>query len=406
MKILLVHQNFPAQFARLLPALLINPEHEVVVFTMNDYKSTDPRVRVVKYKPARISTKDIHPWVVDMETKVIRAEAAYHAAKKIKATGYSPDLIYAHPGWGESLFLKEVWPNSRLVMYCEFYYNSGAADVGFDLEFHQETAGDECRIFMKNVNQLLHFESAEAGISPTIWQKDSYPLRFRSKIRVCHDGIDTHAAAPNKQAALKVREQVITANDEVLTFVNRTLEPYRGYHTFMRALPEIMRQRPNLKVLIVGRDTGGYGAQPQAGKTWKQIFLDEVKHELDMSRVFFVGNIPYPSYLALLQVSTVHVYLTYPFVLSWSLLEAMSTGCAIVASDTEPVREVIDNGRNGVLTDFFDKKTLATNVCDLLNSPERRAELGARARQFVIDNYEVRALVPQLVKTLEEIAID
>lgn len=404
MKILLVHQNFPGQFARLLPALLDNPSNQVVIFTMNDYKSTDPRVSVVKYAPKRASSKEIHPWVGDIETKVIRAEAAFKAAKHVLAKGYVPDIIYAHPGWGESLFLKEVWPKTPLVIYCEFFYSPTAGDVGFDKEFHKDVPGDECRIFMKNANQMLHFQQVDAGISPTAWQRDSYPLPFRSKIQLCHDGIDSRIAAPNPQAALKIGDMVLSRNDEILTFVNRTLEPYRGYHVFMRALPTIMRKRPNLKVLIVGRDVGGYGAKPEEGQTWKQIFLNEVQDRLDMSRVFFLGNIPFGHYIRLLQISTVHVYLTYPFVLSWSLLEAMSTGCAIVASDTPPVREVIQNGENGVLVDFFDTEALAQNVCNLLGDNAKRTALGAKARQSIVENYEVRKLVPKLVAYLEKIA--
>jgi glycosyltransferase involved in cell wall biosynthesis len=405
MKILLVHQNFPGQFARLLPALLANPDNEVVAFTMNGYKSNQKNLRVVKYAAKRNSTQGIHPWVVDIETKVIRAEAAFFAAKLIqKNHGFTPDLIYAHPGWGESLFLKEVWPKTPLVIYAEFFYSTSGGDVGFDPEFHTEVPGEPCRIFMKNVNQALHFDSVSAAISPTAWQKASYPKQFQPKIHVCHDGVDTERVMPNPHATLEVDGQILSRDDEILTFVNRTLEPYRGYHVFMRTLPKLLRERPSLKVLIVGRDSGGYGAQPLEGKSWKQIFLEEVQDQLDLTRVFFLGNIPYPEYLKLLQVSTVHVYLTYPFVLSWSLLEAMSAGCAIVASDTEPVKEAIEHNNNGLLVNFFNTEGLATSVLNLLNDATQRQRLGANARNTVINNYDIRKTVPRLVDILMEVS--
>jgi glycosyltransferase involved in cell wall biosynthesis len=405
MKILLVHQNFPGQFARLLPALLAVPDNEIVAFTMNGYKSSNPNLRVVKYSAKRNSTKGIHPWVVDIETKVIRAEAAFFAAKHIqKNFRFTPDLIYAHPGWGESLFLKEVWPEVPLVIYAEFFYSTSGGDVGFDQEFHADVPGEPCRIFMKNANQALHFDSVTAAISPTEWQKASYPKQFQPKIHVCHDGVDTERVAPNPDATLQVEGQTLNRNDEIITFVNRTLEPYRGYHVFMRTLPILLRERPNLKVLIVGRDSGGYGAQPSDGKSWKQIFLEEVQDQLDLTRVFFLGNVPYTEYLKLLQVSTVHVYLTYPFVLSWSLLEAMSAGCAIVASDTEPVQEAIEHDSNGLLVNFFDSEGLAASVLKLLKDSILRQRLGEAARKTVIDNYDIRKTVPRLIDILSSVS--
>jgi glycosyltransferase involved in cell wall biosynthesis len=398
MNILFIHQNFPGQFKFLAPAL-VNKGHSVVAMTMQKTEKNDWQgVKLYPYSAQRGTTPNIHGWVSDFETKAIRGEACFRAALKLKAEGFMPDVIIAHHGWGESLFLKEVWPDAKLGIYCEFYYNPQEADVGFDPEFPpKDVAGDACRLRLKNLNNLLHFEVADAGISPTYWQASTFPEPFRSKITVVHDGIDTNAVAPNPQVSLTLNGELkLSKQDEVITFVNRNLEPYRGYHTFMRALPALLKQRPNARVLIVGGDDVSYGAKPDAdiygGRNWKQIFIDEVRgqiSEADWRRVHFLGHIPYQYFIPLLQLSTVHVYLTYPFVLSWSLLEAMSAGCTIVASDTQPLYEAIKDYETGRLVDFFDGDHLTQVICELLDDPEQRSKLSANARCFAQAQYDL-----------------
>lgn len=409
MKILFIHQNFPGQFKFLAPALA-QQGHTVVALTM---QKTEPKVwqgvRILPYGTRRGSTPNIHPWASDFETKTIRGEACFRAALKLKEQGFTPDVIVAHHGWGESLFLKDVWPTARLGIYCEFYYHPEGADVGFDPEFPPKDVGEACRLRLKNLNNLLHFEVADAGISPTHWQASTFPERFRSKITVVHDGIDTAAVVPNPHVSLTLNDSLtLTKQDEVITFVNRNLEPYRGYHIFLRALPEILRRRPNARVLIVGGDDVSYGARPEGGKKWKDIFIEEVRPQIgdaDWARVHFLGHIPYQHFIPLLQLSSVHVYLTYPFVLSWSLLEAMSCGCAIVASDTQPLREAIIHGETGRLVSFFDVQGLADAVCALLADPAARLELGAKARAFAQANYDLQTVcLPRQMAWVEHIS--
>ena len=397
MKILFVHQNFPGQFKFLAPALASTAGTEVVAMTMQKVEVSEWQgVKLFSYSASRGSTQGLHPWVSDFETKTIRGEACYRAALRMRNEGIYPDVIVAHPGWGESLFLKDVWPRAKLGIYCEFFYHAQGADVGFDPEFPSRDEGDACRLRLKNVNNLLHFEVADAGISPTHWQASTFPEPFRSKITVVHDGIDTDAIAPNSDVALTLNGNLnLTKQDEVITFVNRNLEPYRGYHIFMRSLPEILKRRPKARVLIVGGDDVSYGARPEGGRKWKDIFAEEVRPQIndaDWARVHFLGNIPYQYFIPLLQLSTVHVYLTYPFVLSWSLLEAMSVGCAIVASDTQPLHEAIKHNVTGRLVNFFDVKGLAEQVCSLLEQPEERAWLGSNARQFARENYDLKTV--------------
>lgn len=408
MQILFVHQNFPGQFKFLAPALAVRG-HRVVATTMKSPASASWQgVELVGYSPRRGSSASIHPWVTDFETKVIRGEAFFHAARELKSRGFNPDVIVAHHGWGETLFIKEVWPKARLGIYCEFFYHPEGADVGFDPEFPMQEAAVACKMRMKNVNNLLHFDIADAGIAPTHWQASTFPEPFRSKIMVIHDGIDTGRLTPNPGATLTLNGQTTLGHgDEIITFVNRNLEPYRGYHIFMRTLPKILRERPNARVLIVGGNDVSYGAKPQQGN-WRDIFINEIRPKIDpsdWSRVHFLGNIPYEHYVSLLQVSSVHVYLTYPFVLSWSLLESMSLGCAIVASDTPPLREAIVHNQTGRLVDFFDIDALADQICDLLRDSKARQTLGKNARKFAMDHYDLQSIcLPRQVQWVEQLA--
>ena len=410
MNILFIHQNFPGQF-KFLASALAQQGHTVVAMTMQKTEAKEWQgVKLVPYNASRGTTPKVHPWISDFETKTIRAEACFRAALQMKDDGFSPDVIVSHHGWGESLFLKDVWPNAKLAIYCEFYYHPHGADVGFDPEFPVKDEGDVCRLRLKNLNNLLHFEVADAGISPTHWQASTFPEPFRSNITVVHDGIDTEAVAPNANVSLTLNGNIkLTRTDEVITFVNRNLEPYRGYHIFMRALPEMLKRRPQARVLIVGADDVSYGARPEEGKKWKDIFAAEVRPQIsdaDWTRVHFLGHIPYQHFIPLLQLSTVHVYLTYPFVLSWSLLEAMSVGCAIVASDTQPLREAVRQDETGRLVDFFDVPGLANEVCALLDDPAARARLGANARAFAQANYDLKAVcLPKQLQWVQGLAL-
>ncbi len=401
MKILFIHQNFPGQFKHLAPALAAEG-HQCLALTLRVEKPTNWQgVHVLPYKLAPRAAQSVHPWLLDLDSKVTRAEACYKAAMQMKAGGFEPDLIVAHPGWGEAMFLRDVWPGAKIGLYCELYHATDYPHVEFDPEFDVDADGtDKLRLRMKNLNNHLHFPVADAGISPTAFQADTYPEEFRDKISVIHDGIDTRIVVPDATARLVIEGVCdLSREDEVITFVNRNLEPYRGYHIFMRALPGLLKERPNATVLIVGGDEVSYGARPPKGQTWKQIFIDEVRGQIsdaDWARVRFLGRIPYDQFVRLLQVSRVHVYLTYPFVLSWSLMEAMSAEAAIVASDTGPVTEVIEHDVQGRLVDFFDGDAIVTEVSDLLEDAEARARLGRAARERVQARYDLRAVcLPQ-----------
>ena len=412
MNILFVHQNFPGQFKHLAPALA-QQGHRVVALHINPCQPV-PGVHLVRYQAQGQPGQGTHRWVSDLEIKTLRAEAAYRAARQLQTDGFTPDVIVAHPAWGESLFLSQVWPAARMGIYCEFFYQAQGADVGFDPEFPGADPDVACRLQMKNANYELHFPRAHAGIAPTHWQASLFPEPFASRIAVIHDGIRTDQVCPNPEVRLQLQTRngpvTLGRDDEVITFVNRNLEPYRGYHQFMRALPAILKARPQARVLIIGGNEVSYGAAPPPGpdgkpQTWREIFLSEVREELDLSRVHFVGKVPYADYLRVLQVSTVHVYLTYPFVLSWSLLEAMSAGCAIVASDTAPVREAIRHGETGQLVDFFDPLALSAQIVALCENPADCKRLGANARAFAVEHYDLLSrCLPRQLEWVQQLA--
>lgn len=412
MNILLIHQNFPGQFKHLGPALAARGDQVVALSLQAKTEAQWNGVRVVPYRVSRGTTPHVHPWVMDFETKTIRAEACFHAARGLRDSGFTPDVIVAHPGWGESLFLKNVWPQARLGVYCEFYYRSQGADTGFDPEFGAPGEDDACRLRIKNLNNLMHFEVADAGISPTEWQASTFPKPFRDRITVVHDGIDTEAIRPNEQVSMQINRadgqaMVLTRQDEVITFVNRNLEPYRGYHTFMRSLPELLERRPRARVLIVGGNDVSYGSRPPEGKTWKDIYAQEVHGRMPAGaweRVHFLGHIPYHLFVPMLQLSRVHVYLTYPFVLSWSLLEAMSAGCAIVASDTQPLHEAIEDGRTGRLVDFFNPQALAQSIAELLDDEPQRRALGQAARARAQARFDLKQVcLPRQLQWVDQL---
>ncbi|QFU09929.1 Spore coat protein SA [Rhodobacteraceae bacterium THAF1] len=410
MNILFLHQNFPGQFAHLAPALA-QAGHRVVALTSRVEKSIKWRgVEVIAYKYDAPKNHVLHPWVNTLNRAADRGAIVYRACMALKDRGLSPDVIVAHSGWGEAMYLRHVWPDARIGVFCEFYYRESGADIGFDQEFDSATElGRGPRVEMKNLAMRLQLEAADAGIAPTFWQADGHPDALRDKISVVFDGIDTDTIKPDPVARLELEgHPPFAAGDEIVTFVNRNLEPYRGFHVFMRALPDLLKRRPNAQVVLVGEDGVSYGSAPKEGGTWKQKMLAEVGDQIsdaDWDRVHFTGRIGREDFTKLLQVSMVHVYLTYPFVLSWSLMEAMSAGCAIVASDTAPVREAITDGENGLMFDFFDKEALVDCVEELIEDPELRGDLGAAARARVLRDYDLkRVCLPAQFQWIEELA--
>lgn len=373
---------------------LVDQGHRVV--GMSRAITAPKTVRGITVMPitgVREITEGVHRWAAGFEVQVIRARAAYDTALQIRKGGFNPDVILAHPGWGDSLMLKEVWPAARMGIYCEYFTERITAENSGGAEFVPPTEDLNCLQRIETANWLMHFQIADAGISPTHFQAGLFPAHFRDRIRVIFDGIDTTDTLPSPDAQITLNETLTyTRADEVITYVSRNFEPSRGYHTFMRALPDLLRRRPNARILIVGGAGGGYGFTLSDGDEWRKLFLREIIDLVpaeDWSRVHFVGAVPHAQLTTILQLSRVHIYLSAPIMLSWSMMEAMAAGCTIVGSRTAPVMEMIEHDVNGRLVGFDDSQGLADEVCDLLDDPDARARLGAAARAHVVEHYDL-----------------
>ena len=396
LNILFVHQNFPGQFRHLAPTLA-RAGHRVVALGMNvrpGLRGVDQRTYAVQRKPLAAQ----HALLRECEAKVLRGEACAAAMLGLAREGFRPDLVICNPAWGEALYVKDVFPAAHLVCLLEFFYGTTDADVGFDPEFPVGGVEARLRQRMKNMALTEALLAMDEGVAPTAWQASRLPEAFRTKVKVVFDGIDTQALQPDPTAHFDLPAQGLSfrAGAPLITFVNRNLEPYRGYHRFMRALPEVLRRCPDAQVVLVGGNGVSYGAPAPKGQTWKQIYWGEVAEHLDTGRVHFVGQLPYMDYLRLLQVSAAHVYLTYPFVLSWSCLEAMSLGCHVIGSRTAPVQEYIEDGVNGHLVDFFDTESLAEAMIRALAQRGQDGALRQAARQTAVSRCDLNTIcLPQ-----------
>lgn len=385
MNVLMLHQNFPAQFRHIARRLAASGHNVLGIGA-----ATAPGLKNIKMLRYEIKNqpKPSNRYMATALNGALHGEVVAKVLLKLKKQGFVPDVILAHPGWGEALYVKDVLPAVRLVSLFEFYYHAHGADVGFE-PGSGVSLDQAASLTSRNMLHLMNLERCDAGVSPTNWQRSLHPAAYQHKLNVIHEGIDTRLMAPDKNASFTLAGgRVLKPGDRVLTFVARHLEPYRGFHVLMRALPEIQRRNPDAVTVIVGGDNVSYGRKPEGAASWREKLLAEVGERLDLSRVFFTGQLPYAAYRALLQVSAAHVYLTYPFVLSWSALEAMSCGCLLVASNTPPVAEVMTHGHNALLFDFFDQEALAARVTDALSRPQDSAHLRQAARQTVVQGYD------------------
>lgn len=403
MRSLLVHQNFPGQFLHLAPALVARG-HEVMALTdAANKRPTTLRAMRYAFTPPKADFAS-HGLAATYYQMTERGRAAARAAVALRDQhGFTPDVILGNLGWGETLFLREVWPEARLLIYAEYFYQPRGYDVGFDPEFGSGDLAQRLRVVARQAHLLQAMVPADAALAPTRFQAGSFPDFLQDRITVIHDGVDTDRLRPNPGASVALPDgRILRAGDEVLTFINRNLEPYRGYHIFMRALPDILAARPDAQVVIIGGDDASYGPKPPEGTTWKARFLAEVADRIDPARVHFTGRVAYDQFVSLMQVSRVHAYLTYPFVLSWSLLEAMSVGAHVVGSRTAPVQEVIRDGENGQLVDFFEVNGWSQALTEALAHPKRFAGLRAAARETVVRHYDLHGqCLPRLIDFVE-----
>ena len=398
MRVLFLHNNFPAQFGA-LAHYLAERGHEVTFGTR--WKGQPPPwLRMVRFQPHREVGKALHPYIAFVENAVLNGQALARVGWKMKdEEGYAPDLVVAHSGWGPGLYVQDIWPDAKYVGYFEWYYRTKGGDSGF---LGKTTRDDEHRIRTRNAAILLDLATCNWGIVPTGFQASQFPALMRRKLTIQHDGVDTDRFAPEPGRRLKLPELDLSHVDELVTYVGRGMEPYRGFPQAMTAFAEVLKRRPRAHVVIVGDDRIAYGRRLPDGDTWRKRMLRELDFDLD--RLHFTGSLPRGHYREVLLASSVHVYLTVPFVLSWSMIEAMSAGCLLVASDTEPVREVVRDGENGLLAGFFDTQGIADRICEALDRPADFAGVREAARRTAVERYPASKLVPLRARLLESVA--
>jgi len=407
MIVIFIHQNFPAQYVHIVRRLAGDPGNQIFFITQESLIEL-PGVHKLVYRPELQPASSCHAYTATFDAAVRTGVAVADVCRKLRDSGVVPDVVVGHCGWGETLFVKNVFPETPLLSYFEFFYHPRGADVGFDPEFAPCGPSDSDRLQVRNVVNRLSFAASDWGHTATAWQRSLFPSEMQARISALHEGIDTEQIAPDSTAWIKLaREDIVLRHeDEVITYVSRNLEPYRGFHIFMRALPEILRRRPRAHALILGGDGLSYSDPPRFGGTYREMLLAEAGSALDVNRVHFLGQVPNGAYLNVLQVSSVHIHLTYPFVLSWSFLEAMAAGCLVLGSATPPVLEVLRDRKNGLAADFFSPEQICDRVDEVLDHPDRMQALRDSARNTVVRNFDLKTVIlprwEQLVKGLAE----
>lgn len=403
MKILFIHPNFPGQFKHLAAYFGKDPKNKVMFACRYPHEIEIKGVEKVVYRPKQDTHNEkTHNYLHQFEVATYAGQAMWHVCDYLKKKEFVPDVIVAHPGWGEGMFLKDVFPDVPYIAYMEFFYHA----FGADMHFHPDepTNPDRvCRTRIRNATHLTNAYSCDWAISPTQWQAHVHPHEFHHKFSVIHEGIDTDKIKPlDKERTLTLSGGTkLTPETETITYVARNFEPYRGFPSAMQAVEILMKRRPKAHFLMVGADDVSYGAKLQKG-TYREYMLKKVK--LDEDRIHWLGKLPYEQYLRVLQQSQAHIYLTVPFVLSWSFLEAMALGCPIVSSKVPPIQEVAENQKNALLADFFSPEDIAEKVEYLLDNPEEAKRLGNAARKTIVDNYALKDILPKYVKLITDVA--
>lgn len=390
-----VHQNFPGQYRHLVRMLADDPGNTVYFITRATANEI-PGVHKIIYNAPDITPFRFHSMTADLDYNILTGLAVADVCKGLKARGIYPNMLIGHCGWGETLFLKDVFPDVPVLTYFEFYYHLHGVDVDFDPEF-ATVFHDPHRLRIKNATAQMAFDATDWGNTPTQWQYSLHPPEMRQRITVIHEGVDTDIVKPDPDASLHIRDRnlTLTTKDQVVTYVARNLEPYRGFHIFMRSLPEIQRRNPKAHTVIVGGDGVSYGTPPAPGTCYRQIMLKELDGQLDLSRIHFLGNVDYATYLKILQISSAHVYLTYPFVLSWSFIEAMAAGCLVIGSSTAPVAEILDHEVNGLSVDFFSKGQISETITGTLLHPCEYQDIRTNARTFSTQSFGLTGLLAE-----------
>ncbi|MEM7269914.1 MAG: glycosyltransferase [Pseudomonadota bacterium] len=391
MKILFIHDNFPAQFGALGAYLSTKGWQVRFATAFEGVKPGDNRF--LQYKKHREPTDGIHPYAFNFEKVVINGQAAARAMLTASEAGYRPDIVMAHSGWGASAFVRDIWPDVKFIPYLEWWYNYPAPDE-VSMGTHEPDLHAQLMQRCRNAPFMIDMTGAAVNLCPTQYQASQFPPELREKLTIMHDGIDMKLHAPatapvTEAAGLKVGDM-----PEVITYFTRGMEPHRGFPQFMRALSILQAKRPGIHAIIGGKDRVAYGRQLPEGESWKQRMLKELEGKLDLSRIHFCGLQPRPEYVKVLQASQAHIYLTADFVLSWSMLDSMAIGCPLVVSDCAPVTEYMTEGETGLMVGLHDHEALAIRIEEALERPEDMKAMGLNARALMSELCDQEKIYP------------
>ncbi len=402
MHVLFVHRNFPAQFGH-IAARGVAERGWTATFVSEKPPGTAGGVNNIQYRPRGAATEATHYLSRTFENGIWHAAGVYEALRPVSAA-IRPDLIVGHSGWGSTLLLRQLYPDVPVINYFEYFYRPSDSDLDFRPDVPVAEV-DRLRSPARNAMILLDLEYCSAGYSPTDYQRQLMPDAYQPKLRTIHDGIDTGFWAPRENEERRIGSLVLKPGEKLVTYVSRGLEMMRGFDIFMKSVKLVIDDDPSVRVVVVGSDEVAYGGDLKF--TGGRSFRDHVlaQDDYDLERIHFVGRVKPEQLVRLLGLSDLHFYLTVPFVLSWSCLNAMACGAPMLCSDTAPVREVIENGENGILCDFFDAEGFAERAAGLLEDPVRSREtLGAAARRTVEERYALDTTFPEMARFYEETA--
>ena len=406
LRALFLHPNMPGQYRNLVQEIAARPDSQVVFLTKATPAGTPKGMTTVVYTVPEREDRGIHAYVRPMQDAAYESQAVWRACQALKAKGFEPNIIVGHLGWGQGMYLQDVFPGVPILSFFEFYYGADRGASNY-LPGEELSDNDAAKLRTRNAPHLMNLTYSDYGVCPTYFQQIQHPREFWSKTCLLHDGVDTDRASPNaSKASLTLESQhgplTLRPQDEIITYIARNLEPYRGFPTFARAVAPLLKRRPNAQIICIGGDEVSYGRKIPEGTSYRDIMGLEV--DITDPRLHFVGRVPYAKLIRLFQITSAHIYLTVPFVLSWSTLEAMACGAPLIASDTAPVREVIADGQNGYLTDFFDHNVLAERVADVVARGADNAEVRRNARRDIVSRYALHNVLPLHVGLIDALA--
>lgn len=409
MHVLYVHPNFPAQFGH-IANYLVRERGWKCTFVSETPPGNVGGIDKVQYKLAGGATVKTHFCSRTFENGVWHCDAVYQAMKA--RPDVRPDLIVGHSGFGSTLFLRELYPDVPVVNLFEYYYQPHGPESDMDFRRDLGWVTPEVKYLRsrcRNAMILLDLQNCDIGYCPTEFQRSRFPAEYAAKLRVVFDGVDRgvyhgfgEQLRPAGGGVRRIAGREVPAGTRVVTYVSRGFESMRGFDVFMRVAKRIAAEYPDVIFFVVGADRIAYGGDADyiAGKSFKEWVLS--REEFDLSRFVFTGLLPQGELARLLASTDLHIYLTVPFVLSWSMMDAMSCGAVVLGSETSPVKEMIRDGENGLLADFFDADGMAKKAVQVLKDPVAFRDLGRAAERMIDERYSLERVVPRMVELYEE----